>query len=803
MPRQKKKISSLFGNRRLVRRIAGAALATVTIITALFFLLLLFQVFGPVPQKGELKNIRNHLASEIVASGGEMLGKYFLYDRTNISLSEVSPHVINALISTEDVRFYRHKGLDMRSFGRVLIKSLLLRQRSAGGGSTITMQLARNLYPRNKSGKFMLLADKLRETVIARRLERLYSKDELLLLYLNTVSFGDNVFGISAASHRFFNKPPALLKAEEASVLVGMLKATTAYNPRLHHEQALERRNTVIDRLRRHDHISPEMADSLKAIPLKLDYAPVSHIHGPAPYFREWVRHQLVQLLRDHNERHGTSYNLYTDGLTITTTIDYHLQVQAEASLQKRMQQLQKRVDQHYRNVGTARNPELANQLMKRSERYSSLVRQGKGEAEIREIFNQAVSMTVFDWNGEKTLTATPLDSMIMAQKQLHAALVSIEPETGHIRAWVGGNDFRYFKYDHVLSARQAGSAFKPLVFAAALEHGILPCEYISCDSIVFPDYNHWSPANADRNYVGYYSMKGALQQSVNTVAVRYLIRTGTGRITDLARRAGIKADIPQLPSLALGTLDCSLLELTAAYGIFTSAGNAPTPEWLLKIESAEGHLIFEKDSSHLAAAVATAPEAMAWSFSGELMQDQAADGPGHAERVISAENSMIMTEMLREVTRSGTAAVLSQYISPAIDMAGKTGTTQNNADAWFIGYTPGLITGVWVGAENPVFTSMYPLPFGASGSAVLVWGDYVRDCFSKETTRHWVNGSFDQTPVHLREMMECEDYLAELPSPGILERIRQILEDRTDEEKRERPQRLRKFFRRILDEIL
>ena len=749
------------------------ALIMALLMPFIFYWLVRWQCFGPIPSVDELRHIRNYNASEVIASQGELLGRYFIYDRTSVSLNDISDPIIDALVATEDVRFYRHGGIDIRSLGRVLIKNVIMGQAGAGGGSTITMQLAKNLYPRNNRGKIGVLADKLREAIIARRLERVYQKDELMLLYLNTVPFGDNVFGIAAAAQRFFNKPASDINTEEAAVLIGMLKATTLYNPRLHPDNAQARRNTVISQLNQYGYVDDMAADSLKQLPLVLDYTPITHIHGPAPYFREWIRHQLVELLDKYNQEHETSYNLYTDGLTITTTIDYELQAIAEAAFSRRMASLQTITDQHYRFASRHRLEAMAKRIMPRSDRYISLTNQGKSKEEMMTIFRSPVDMGMFDWSGDTAIRQSPLDSIIMAQKMLHGAMISIEPPTSYIRTWIGGNSFRFFKFDNVLASRQAGSAFKPFVYAAALENDIEPCAYVSNAAIVFLEHDGWSPANADGTYDGYYSMKGALSRSVNTVSVRYLDQVGVDQVIQLARQAGIQSSIPVVPSLALGTLDVSLLELTAAYGIFTSEGRVESPRWLIRIEDADGQIIYEHNENHM------------------------------AEEILAADHRMLMTEMLRDVAIHGTASALAHTMPSGIQKAGKTGTTQNNADSWFIGYTPGLITGVWVGAENPSFASAFPLPMGASAVAVPIWGDVMRAAYHHDKTRHLVAGEFTPLPPYLAEMMLCEDYLDKLPTPGLFERLFGRPEEKPDKEGETEPrQRRRGLLRRIIDEI-
>lgn len=709
---------------------------------------LIFQIlarigfFGEVPRMEELKDIENHNSSKVFAADGEILGKYFIYDRNAVTLEELSPWVIPALISTEDARFFRHNGTDYISLGRVVIKNILLGQRSAGGGSTITRQLAKNLYPRQRRGIIWLVGEKVREGIIASRLERVYTKEEILTLYLNTVPFGENVYGIAAASQRFFSKHPGQLSIEEAATLIGTLQATTTFNPRLNPEASQNRRNVVIGQLERYGHITEQKADSLMALPLETDYNLLSHGHGPATHFREMLRHQVKDIIKDYNSRNGTSYNLYTSGLQIYTTIDYHMQMVAERAYARQMRALQRRVDAHFAHARPTAVRPLVNQLARRSNRYRSLRNQGMSDAKAMEAMNEPINLSFFDWEEEKTLKKSPMDSIFASQKILHGGLVSINPTNGHVMAWIGGNNIRFFQFDHVLSQRQSGSAFKPFVYAAALEAGANPCEMITNEPPVFENYDNWSPQNHDGNYSGFYSMQGALAQSVNTVSTRYLTFAGYDAVIQLANAAGIRGKLPAVPSLALGTAETSLLDMTAAYSIFINDGIPVRPFYLMRIEDSEGNVIFE----------------------GRNIQP---DQP-----VLSAETSRLMAQMLKAVVNAGTAASIRNFVGYEYDLAGKTGTTQNNSDGWFIGFGPQLITGVWVGLENPAFNNVFPLPFGASASAVPVWADYHAGLVQHGRTRRYISGYIPGIDAEFAEFYNCPMFLEELPEPSLLERI-------------------------------
>ncbi len=745
---------------------------------ALFLVVMLFVSvragwFGKLPSHRELASVENYLSSEILAEDGRLLGKYFIYDRSHATPDQISENVYHSLIATEDARFYNHNGIDYRSLGRVFFKSLLLQQRSAGGGSTISQQLAKNLFARTNNGFLSMPVNKIREMIIARRLEKIYSKNEILVLYLNTVPFGDNVFGISAASLRFFNKNPRDLNMEEAAVLIGMLKATSAFNPRLYPERALHRRNTVIGQLQRYDYIDINTADSLRALPIVMDYNPITHNQGPAPYFRETVRQEVLQILKEYNVHNQTDYNLYTDGLRIYTTLNYDLQLLAEAAVKSQLTRQQKIMDAFYRNQTPQRASSLVNSLMRNTNRYKSLRKRKAEAAEIEAEFSSPVAMELFGWDGPTPVTISPRDSIFRMQQILHGALVSIDPGNGHVKAWVGGNDFRHFQHENVMSLRQAGSTFKPFVYATALQQGIDPCEYVKNEQTVYEDYDNWSPVNSRGEYEGYYNMTGALAQSINTVSAHYISLTGIMPVIETARNCGIKSDMPRVPSLALGTANVSLMELTASYAAFLREGVPVNPIWLLKVEDKNGRVLYENRKQQ------------------------------PYDPVIAAEAALMTRHMLQAAVDSGTAGSLRYNSGLQGALAGKTGTTQNNADTWFVGFSPNLITGVWTGVENPAFANIYKAPLGSGASAVPLWGDYHRRIQHHPDVRKFTRGNFTALPDSLALKLGCAMYLEELPGQNWWESVFGPADREQRPRRREREEdRPRSRLRRWLEEI-
>ncbi len=727
--------------------------------------------FGQVPTVSQLKAIQQNNSSEVYALGGELLGKYFIYDRTAVRLDDISEWVVPALIATEDERFFKHSGTDYLSLPRVIVKNLILGNRSAGGGSTITRQLAKNLYPRQRKGVLWLIGEKAREGLIASRLEKVYSKNEILTLYLNTVHLGENVYGISAASQRYFSKHPSQLNAQEAATLVGMLKATTALNPRTNPAGSTLRRNVVISQLYKSGIISRLQADSLTKMPLVLQYNPMSHAHGPAPYLREKLRKEVTTFLSNYNKSHGTSYNLFTDGLRIYTTIDFQLQVAAERAFARQMKRLQENVDAIFASANMASVKPLLHKLWLNSERYKA--EKGNSKKDLERIAKTPSQTLMFDWNGGKSVNIRPIDSIFRSQQIVHGSLLSLEKSTGHVKAYIGGNNIRFFQFDLVNSHRQAGSTFKPFVYAAAIESGTRPCEMVSANAPVFEAYDNWSPENHDHNYVGYYSMRGAMARSVNTVSTKFITDCGIEGVIDLARRAGFRGKLPSVPSIALGTAEVSLMEITSAYLGFANNGIVITPKYLLKIVDKDGKILYHHDST-----------------------------PQTTE-AIKPETALIVNHLLEAVVNEGTASSIRDRIEANYPLAGKTGTTQLNTDNWFVGYSPNLVTGVWVGLENPRFAETFPLPFGASGSAVHIWADYYDEIRRDNRIRKYIEGSFEPLTENLIESLDCPFYLDEVPEPSVWEDIfgtsEKYYEKRPEEGDKEKGKGfLKKLFERV-----
>lgn len=700
-----------------------------------FIALVMYGYFGKLPTSSELKLVRNSEATEVYSADGVMMGKYFIQNRTNIEYDDISPEIINALVATEDVRFYQHSGIDTKSLGRVLIKTLLMQKESSGGGSTISQQLAKNLFPRTNHGMLTLPVNKVREMIIASRLEKIYSKEDILTLYLNTVPLGGNVFGIQAACKRFFNTTAKDIGLEDAAVLVGMLKATTAYNPRLYPEAATSRRNVVLDQMVKYGLLMCEDGDSLKQEPISLQYSHENHHEGLAPYFREKLRGELKKWCKENTKPDGTPYNLYADGLRIYTSIHAGMQRYAEEAVSERMAELQKDFYKHWRNGDPwGKDFNVVLQARERSQRYKNLKKRNASKEEIDLVMNKPIKMEIFDWEGEKMVELSPMDSIKHYARFLHTGFMAMEPETGLIRAWVGGINHKYFQYDHITSNRQVGSTFKPFVYATALEEDIHPCQYFDNEWRQYADYEGWAPRNSDEAYGGAYSMQGGLAKSINTISAQLILETGPKKVVDLAKRMGIDANLPAVPAISLGAANISLQEMVEAYCVFANGGKRIKPLYIVRIEDKNGKVLvdFNKDNT--------------------------------GESVLSNDIAKIMVKMMQSVVDSGTGQRVRNWYGLPGDIAGKTGTTQNQADGWFMGFTPKLVAGVWVGAEDQRvrFNSLY-LGQGAN-TALPIWGKFMRKVYKDESLRKIVYTKFPAMSDSLKYALDCPFFLNEEP---------------------------------------
>ncbi|GAA4323149.1 transglycosylase domain-containing protein [Pontixanthobacter gangjinensis] len=708
------------------------ALIILASLIALFFLFfgsIYFGLFGKIPSSKELTELKQNKATQVLASNGDLIGKFYIFDRQPINFSQFPEHLKEALIATEDVRFYEHDGIDNRSLLRVFFKSILLQDESAGGGSTITLQLAKNIYGRKDFGMFGIVINKMQEAVIAKRLENIYSKDEIIELYFNTVPFSDNTYGIESASLKFFNKHTSELSLEESAVLVGMLKASHYYNPRIFPERSRLRRDVVLMQMARNGYLSMEEAEEAKLEPLILDYKSYSHDKGIAPYFREQVRKDVSRVLDTLKNKDGQKYNIYRDGLIVHTTLNYQMQQLAEEAMLEHMKELQLQHEKSYGDYAPwIRNKEILNDAIKRSERYQSLQKEGLDESEIMKRLEQKHPTELFSYEGMETKNISTIDSISHYLKFLNSGLLAVDPENGGVQAWVGGVDFRFFKYDHVAqSKRQVGSTFKPIVYTAALENGLDPCAYFSVREVTYED--GWTPSNSssegdDPNMN--YNLKTALSRSMNTIAVKVLMETGIGNVINQARKMGIESKLPEVPSIALGTASLNLSELTSAYTSYVNNGHYAKPFYITRIEDAEGNLLAE--------------------FEPQVSKT----------RAFSEDTRKIMINMMQATVNEGTATRLRYKYGLQNDIAGKTGTTQDNKDGWFVGITPELVCVTWVGSDDHRIGFRNTGIGQGANSALPIFARLMQKMNADSEFNSITNARFQPLSSDLAEMMEC-----------------------------------------------
>ena len=729
-------------------------------------------LFGELPSIDELENPKSNLATEVYTADGRLLGKYFKENRSNADFNSISPHLINALVSTEDERFFDHSGIDLKGLVRAIAFG-----GTRGGASTITQQLAKMLFTEPARG-WMRIPQKLKEWVIAVRLERQYTKQEILAMYLNKFDFINNAVGIKSAAQVYFNSSPDSLSILESAVLVGMAKNPSLYNPRRFPENALNRRNTVMYQMVRNDQLSKLEYDSLKELPIVLDYHRVDHNLGLAPYFREVLREYLHQKTKakdkDGNyllaKADGSPYNIYRDGLKIFTTIDSRLQEYAEYGVS---QHLGTELQQDFWNhIKRKKNPPYANDItkervdrimnttVKRSALYYDLIKSGISADSIELVFNTPVPTKVFTWNGEKDTVLSPLQQLRYNKCFLQAGMMSVNPHNGYIKAWVGGINHKHFAYDHVQqSKRQIGSTIKPFVYAMAVtDKGYSPCKEIPNIPYTFEKGEYgllqdWTPHNPGRDYGYSVSLKYGLANSMNTITAWVMKQVTPQAVVNFVRKAGITSEMDPVPSLCLGVSDVSLFEMVGAYTSFANKGQWQEPIFVTRIVDKEGNEIFNN-----------------------LVNRK-------SNTVMSEEDAYIMLEMLKgtsvgvrggpENRKLGTSIRLrfSKDIRPyggipySIPIACKTGTTQSQADGWFMGITPDLVTGVWVGGEDRDIRFSSLSKGSGTNMALPIFGYYMNKVYA-DSTLEISQGDFEKPEKPLRVEFDCEKSASQTQNP-------------------------------------
>ncbi|MFN3939158.1 MAG: penicillin-binding protein 1A [Chitinophagales bacterium] len=719
---------------------------------ALFIFLIAIGTFGKLPGFEELENPQSLLATQILSSDGELLGRYYKENRTNATYSEIPTHLFQALISTEDERFYNHSGIDIRSLGRVIFKTIILRQKDSGGGSTLSQQLAKNLYGRSTTSSILSLGlTKFKEWITAAKLERRYTKDEILLMYLNTIEYVYDAHGVKTAAKTFFNKNVQDLKIEESAVLVGMVKNPSLYNPVRFPEKTFERRNVVLYQMQNANYISKAEYDSLKQIPLDISqFRRQDHTAGQATYFREYLRQWLSDWVKNNPKPDGSKWDIYRDGLRVYTTIDSRMQQYAEEASAEWLEKLQDDFYKHWNGnkyepwsypYSGRTNPELINNAMKNSERYRKLKKQGFSQSEIEKSFNTPIPMTLFSWKHagrDLDTIISPYDSIKYVKQILHPGFMAMDPHTGEIKAWVGGVDLRYFQLDHVNPSvkRQVGSTFKPFVYTAAIaDKGFSPCQEVPNIQITFEKgskwglLQNWTPRNSDGKYGGMLTLSMGLGKSVNTVTAYLLREVGIQPVIDLAHNMGIESELPFQPSICLGVSDISVFEMTAAYSAFANKGVAVRPIFVTRIEDKNGNII--------------------------------AEFPAQKVEVMREEIASVMLSMLQYVINNGTGNRLRReaYGGITSQVAGKTGTTQENTDGWFMGITPQLVCGTWVGADDPVVHFRSTALGQGANMALPIYGYFLRKVYNDPELGIDPNAKFAPFEGQPTIEMDCSKY--------------------------------------------
>ena len=715
-------------------------------VALIMILLVMVWLFAEIPSFEELENPDSKLATQVIAEDGETLATFHIENRTFASYDELSEHLVHAAVATEDERFYSHSGIDMRSLARVAVKTLLMRNSSQGGGSTITQQLAKTLYPRREvkskipgMSKVVMVWTKLKEWITAVKLERNYTKDEIMNMYLNSIFYGGGAFGVKSASETFFAKLPAELTVEEAAMLVGMVNKPTRYNPAINPDKALTRRNFVIGKMARAGYLTKAERDSIQAIPITLEYQVQDHNAGHAPYFRDmlrrtmnaqkpkrssyqnredysadslaWATDDLYGWLNKNKKADGSSYDLDRDGLRIYTTINYKMQKYAEEAVAEHLgKNLQKSFENDLRrkpnrpfsnDVDEDTRNRLMSQARRWSDRYRMMKNSGSSESEILKSFKEPVNMRIFSWDGKGYIDTlmTPDDSIKYYKSILRAAFMAVEPGTGHIKAYVGGPNYRYFKYDNVRQGkRQVGSTIKPYLYTLAMQSGMTPCtQVVNVPQSFIVGEDVWTPRSTDKaEYIGRtVTLKWGLANSSNNISAYLMSQLGPQAMLGMMRAMGISSYVDAVPALCVGSADISVYEMVSAYNTFPSKGVYVTPMFVTRIEDNQGNVISEFTN--------------------------------RKREAISEETAYLMANLMQGVVNAGTGSRLRGTYALRGEIAGKTGTTNDNSDGWFIGYTPSLTAGVWVGAEDRQVHFQSLALGGGSNMALPIWGIFMK----------------------------------------------------------------------------
>ncbi len=754
--------------KKAIRWVYGLLIAGVVFVILLFFLISK-GALGFMPSFEELENPKNNLATILYSSDQEILGKFFHENRTNVTYEELNKNIINALISTEDIRFYKHSGIDPRGLARVLFRTIIMGEESSGGGSTITQQLAKLLFHDPASNLWERSLQKLKEWVIAVKLERSYTKQEILTMYLNKAPFIYGAYGIESAAHTFFSKPMDSIRVEEAATIIGMLQNPSLYNPLRRPDITQNRRNIVLAQMRKAGHINPEAYDSLKTLPLNIRFQRDDHIHGLAPYFREhlrlklsaekperenyaswqeqqfiedsiaWLEDPLFGWINKNLKADGTKYNIYSDGLKIYSTIDSKLQSYAENALKQHLgedlqplffKEKEGRTRAPFtRKISQEQYESIINRAMRNSERYRHLKREGVSNDSIMKAFKQPVEMEVFSWHGNVDTVMSPLDSIHYYKSFLRASLLSMDPQSGHVKAYIGGPNYQHFKYDMVsMGKRQVGSTIKPFVYTLAMQEGLTPCDMVPNIPQTFNlvTGQTWTPRNSGSSRAGeMVSLKWGLANSNNNITAWVLKQFNPEAVVNIIHDLGIKSPMDPVPSIVLGVPEFGLDEMVSGYCTYANKGVHVEPLMVTRIEDRYGNVI--------------------------------ANFSPRKKEVLSEETAYLMINLLEGVVNQGTGIRLRIKYQFDAQIGGKTGTTQNHSDGWFMGVTPNLVTGIWVGGEDrDIHFDNIGLGQGAN-MALPIWALYMKEVYANEDIPITPEDTFEE-PVNFNINLECPD---------------------------------------------
>lgn len=722
-------------------------LTSIVLLTLLVFYLLVYVgAFGKLPKNDTLTSFSNEEASLVYSTNGELIGKYFAKNRTNIGWDEIPEHLRQALIATEDKRFFEHQGIDARSYLRVIFRTLLLRDKSSGGGSTLTQQLIKNLYGRNNKGFLSLPVIKVKEAIVASRLENIFKKEELLLLYFNSVPFGENVYGVESAAQRYFNKTVSELKIEESAVLVGMLKANTFFNPRLNPQNSITRRNLVLSLMAKESYLTPFQADSLKQLPLVLDYENFD-LEAPAGYFVFQVKKKTLQILENLKTDTGIEYDLEKDGLRIYTTLNLQIQQMVSLAVKEHLKKMQILLDQQLKNQNTKK----------------LFIQKLKQDSLVSDDDLIPKTMVVFNWDSIVPESKSMADSLWHYHKMLNAAVLITHPKTGEVISWYGGNHFRYLPFDLVLSRRQIASAFKPILYATAFDEGFTPCTYLGNELILYEAFDQWEPQNFDHTSTpdSLVALWYALAHSMNLPSVDLYFKTGAEKLAHTSNKLGFPTLPDHAPSVSLGTLDLSLYKMVRAYATFANQGDFIDLIMIDRITDVNGNELYanENRSTH---------------------------------QVFGKNSCEQITAILQTAINEGTGMRIRNHYGIRADLAGKTGTAQNYSDAWFMANTPDLVLGTWVGARSP---EMHFNNANGTGSslALPIIGQILSTIEKDPLLRQKYLTSFE-LPDDIYANLDCPPYKAK----GVKGFFDRLFKSGKDQKKGNEEKKVKTFFRKL-----